>query len=174
MRCMTMAVNRGKQFEQQVRNGFNGLHNTLCMRLPDPMGAYAGVKNPCDLVVYHNPIFYCIECKTTSTSTLPFAHISDNQWKSLGKAGNIDGVLAGVMVWYVNHDKTYFVPIQELERLREGGHKSLNLKMFFELSALGLNFMEIYGRKKRLFFDYNMNDFLLTAPEYLKVYILGC
>jgi hypothetical protein len=41
-------VNRGKQFEEQVRKGFEKLSDISVDRLPDQMSGFAGSSNICD------------------------------------------------------------------------------------------------------------------------------
>lgn len=68
----------------------------------------------------------------------------------------IDGVLAGVMIWYIDHDATVFVPIDEVVRIREEEEaKSIN---YFQI--LNRKHIIVHGRKKRVYFDYDMNRFL--------------
>jgi len=152
-------VNRGKQFEQQIRKAFEEVSNTSVYRLQDSMGGYAGVANICDFIVYHRPIQYFIECKCHYDNTLPFSCITTNQWQGMLEMSKIDGVVAGVMVWYIDHGRTYFVPVQVLERLKNEGQKSLNIK------NLPPDVIEIQGSRRQILYDYSMYEFFVETEN---------
>ena len=146
------AVNRGKQFEARIKEAFERVENCSVDRLLDPQAGYAGIRNICDFIVYKEPNEYYIECKSHQGNTLPFTCITDNQWQGLLEKSKIKGVHAGVIVWFIDHDKTFYCDIRKLEELKSKGNKSINIKetqMFIELS----------GKKKRILFDYDMNKF---------------
>ena len=145
-----MSVNRGKQFEEIVRKSFEKVPDTSVIRLHDQTNGFAGSTNPCDFIVYHYPNMYAIECKSVHGNTLPFSHISDNQWKGLDKLSKIKGVMAGVLCWWVDKDVTRFIQIGILNGLKENGLKSIRYD-----NALG---KLINGKKKRVFFDSDMED----------------
>ena len=67
--------------------------------------------------------------------------------------------MAGVVIWFIDHDITIFVPIQTLEELRKKGKKSVNIK---DVLADNETYFYIDGIKKRTFFDYDMHNFLMT------------
>ncbi len=149
-------VSRGKDFEGVVREAFERVPNTVVYRIPDQMTYKVGSANPCDFFIYHAPILYAIECKATNKPSLPFTNISDNQWKELFKMSQVDGVVAGVLCWFVNYDRTAFLPIQFLMCLKQNGAKSIRFDADDE------NIIDIPGRKKRIFFDYDLEEFLLS------------
>lgn len=154
-----MAVNRGKDFEQVVRDSFEAVPDTTVYRLHDDMSGFKGVKNPCDFLIYHRPILYAIECKATNKQSLPFTNITEYQWSELLKMGDVDGVIAGVMCWYVNYDRTVFLPIEFLEMLKQNGAKSIRY------DADDSHIIDIKGRKKRVFWEYDFNEFFQSTPE---------
>lgn len=147
-------VNRGKQFEEQIREAFNKLPNTSVIRLIDPQNGYAGVRNICDFVVYQYPFQYLLECKSHYGNTLPFVCITDNQWQGLLDISHNRGVIAGVMVWFIDHDDTLFIPIRALENLKQLGAKSFNYTLHKDMA------IKIDGTKKRILFEYDMNSFI--------------
>ena len=55
-----MAKNRGKQFEQLIREAFEKVPNTSVVRIPDQTNRFAGSANPCDFLIYHRPCLYAI------------------------------------------------------------------------------------------------------------------
>lgn len=152
-----MNISRGKEFESVVRKAFETVDNLSVDRFPDPMRGFLGVRNICDFGLYKKPYQYYFECKTTHGNTLHFSSaISKNQLHGLLEKSNIEGVVAGILVWFIAHDITAFVPIQEIKKQIDAGKKSLNVK---DLKNQEINFIELRGKKKRVFFDYDMNKF---------------
>lgn len=152
-----MSVNRGKQFEDVIREAFEKLPDVSIDRLHDQTNGYRGSQNICDFIVYREPTEYYIECKTTHGNTLPFKNITDTQWNGLLEKSKIKGVVAGIICWWVKKDVTFFLPIECLQILKEQyGEKSICYKDCLEDDA----FVEIKGKKKRVFFDYQMREFL--------------
>ena len=147
-----MGVNRGKKFEQVIREAFLKVPNTSVIRLPDPPKGYLGWRNISDFIVYHYPHQYFIECKSVHGNTLPFSNITDNQWNGLLDMAEIKGVKAGIICWWIDKDITRFIPINVLAVMEMSGQKSYR----WDNDYYGV---EIKGKKKRIFFDYNMEEF---------------
>lgn len=157
-----MSVNRGKQFEQVVRECFSTVRDVLVIRLPDQTSGYAGSTNMCDFLVYRKPLLYCIECKSVHGNTLSFYNISKNQWTSLEKAGRKKGVVAGILCWWIDKDVTKFIPISALAAIKETGkYKSYNYA--WEDSSEGV--VSLVGKKKRVFFEYDMKQFFESVER---------
>lgn len=157
-----MAVNRGKQFEDVIRKSFEKVPDVSIDRIHDQTNGYLGSKNACDFIVYKKPYEYYLECKSVHGNTLPFANITDNQWKSLLEKSKIDGVVAGVICWWVDKDVTKFISIKELDTFRSYFPESKSIKYNTDLG------FEIFGKKKRVFFDYSMEEFFKEIEnEYL-------
>jgi len=157
-----MAQNRGKNFEEVIRTAFNKVPDTSVVRLPDPVQGYLGIRNHCDFIVYHKPYEYHIECKSIHGNTFPFSNITKNQWNGLLEKSYIDGVIAGVIIWWVDKDVTKFIPIDVLAWLDAMGHKSIR---FDRDSYEGEMIISIKGKKKRVFFDYDMEQFFKEVYE---------
>lgn len=151
-----MSVNRGKQFETVLKEAFEKVPNTSVTRIHDQMTGFKGSTNICDFLIFHSPFLYAIECKSIHGNTLPFSNITDNQWKGLEEISKIRGVIAGVMVWFIDKDTTMFFSIRDLNYLKREGHKSI--KYLDELYAITL-----CGKKKRIFFEYDMEQFFKEA-----------
>lgn len=164
-----MNINRGKKFEQVIREAFRKVPDTFVMRLPDQTTRYRGTSaNICDFVVYKHPTVYFVECKSVHGNTLSihsepkkdnngklhgfYGNVTDTQWKGLLEASKCPGVVAGVICWWVDHDVTRFISIQQLDSWRTAGNKSIRYDT--ELGTL------IEGKKKKIFYDYNMEKFL--------------
>lgn len=165
-----MRVSRGKQFEDAIKKAFLKHPDISPDRFPDPMAGYAGIRNICDFGVFRLPYQYYFECKAFSGNTLNFASaITKDQWDGLMEKSKIPGVVAGIMVWFIEHDITTFVPIQELSRIREAGAKSLNIKYLAIENPLNddqvLN-IRIPGRKKRILFEYDAKTFLDNLDQW--------
>jgi hypothetical protein len=101
-------------------------------------------------------------------NTLPFSNITDNQWEGMLKAAQHKGVIAGVICWWVDKDVTMFMPIQLLDYLHKKGDKSIRYDCDWNIGEPGdkpFTFKNVYecipiqGKKKRVFFDYDMNAF---------------
>ena len=150
------SVNRGKQFEDVVREAFEKVPGVSIDRLHDQTTGWKGSTNICDFIVYREPYEYYFECKSVHGNTLPFSNITDTQWNGLLEKSQIEGVTAGIICWWVDKDVTLFLPIQILNQLRRTDNKSVR----YDINEYIGNVVEIKGKKKRVFFDYSMQDFL--------------
>lgn len=156
-----MSVNRGKDFEGCVYSSIEQLGDVNILRLYDPQGGYLSVSNPCDFIAYRRPQEYWLECKSLHENTLSihsnnpkrkYGAFSNTQWEGmLGATKN--GVVAGGIVWWIAHDVTKFIPIQELEKIRNSGAKSIRYDLDIP------NSLVIKGTKKRVYFDYDFREF---------------
>ena len=152
-----MRVNRGKQFEEQIKNSLSRVRDTAVVRLHDPQGGFAGVCNICDFIVFKSPHQYYLECKSCYGNTLSFSNITKHQWSGLLAVSNIYKVVAGVVVWFIDHDRTIFLPIQSLQQMREANLKSVNIRKIDEQCP---HYINIPGTKRRILFDYDFTEFL--------------
>lgn len=147
-------INRGKQFESQVRECMQDVKDTFVLRLLDPMSGYAGVRNICDFVIYHKPFQLLLECKTHYGKSLPFSCITENQWQGMLAASATPGLIAGVILWLIDCDSTYFIPIETLEFLKQNSRKqSVSFDDLKKLDSIG-DVFKIVATKKRTLFNY--------------------
>lgn len=167
-----MAENRGKEFENVIREAFEKVSNTSVVRLHDQTTGYLGSSNHCDFIVYRKPYELHIECKSVHGNTLSihsipkpdkkgvlhgfYGNITDTQWEGLLEKSKIPGVIAGVICWWIDSDVTKFISIQELEITKRWGVKSIR----YDHSEKIFPVIDIKGKKKRVFFDYDMEGFL--------------
>ena len=158
---MTKA-NKGKIFEDVIKKSFEKAQGVSIDRLRDAPKKMKNVDNPSDFIVYKKPHEIYIECKSHKGNTLPFTCIREEQWNGLEDKSQIDGVKAGVIIWFIDHDFTAWIDIKELIALRWLGAKSVNIKDLFDWK---LYHIEIRGKKKRVYFDYDMEDFLKQLYE---------
>ena len=150
-----MSPNRGKQFENIIRKSFECVEGVSIDRLNDNTAGFKGVAGICDFIVYKEPYEYYIECKSVHGASLPFRNITDTQWEGLFEKSKIEGVFAGIICWFIDKDVTLFIPIQVLQICKYRGWKSIR----YDVSGYKGSIKEIKGKKKRVFFDYNMEDF---------------
>lgn len=150
-----MKKNRGKKFEAKIKQSLEKVENCAVQRLNDNV-KYRNAKNPSDFLAYKKPYLYYIECKSTTGASLPYAKIT--QWDMLLKKSKIDGVFAGVIIWFIDKDLTFWIDIRELENLKkETKRKSIN----YEFAMTNPNRVRIIdGIKRKIYYDYNMTDFL--------------
>ena len=145
-----MSENRGKQFESVIKTSFE--NSNFCIdRLHDQTNGFKGSQNICDFVVFRQPNIMYLECKSCHGNTLPFSNITQTQWNGLLEKDLYCGVYAGVMIWWIDKDITKFVPIYNLQILADNGVKSIRFD-----TAFGI---EVPGKKKRVFFEYDMEKF---------------
>lgn len=158
-----MKTNRGKDFEGEVQSAIERQGDVSILRLYDPQGGQVGVANPCDFIVFKRPQEYWLECKSTHENTLSiytapnpknkkYGAFSNKQWEGMLEATKYK-VVAGAVVWWIEHDVTKFIPIQELERIRNTGAKSIRYDLEIPHSLV------IKGIKKRVYFDYDFTRF---------------
>ena len=162
--------NRGKDFENVIKESFQKVSNISVDRLHDQMNGYAGSSNICDFIVYHHPIQLYIECKATYGNTLSihsnnpkkaYGQISNTQWEGLLEKNKIYGVAAGYIIWYIDYDETYFVPAHIAQHIRDAGNKSINRKHLVDTDGCIIeDVLILTGSKKRVFFDYDTKSFL--------------
>lgn len=148
----------GKDFEAQVYADLKKLDNISVDRLKDDTLKFSGVKNPSDFIVYKKPYEIYLECKSHYGKSIPFTAIS--QTRDLYEKSQIDGVIAGIIVWYVDLGVTMYIPAQSLAEMRADGWKSINCSKLID-SDYEHHLMK--GRRKKILFEYDMEDFL----EYL-------
>jgi len=152
-----MSINRGKQFEDNLKKQFEKVPDTLCLRLYDVTTGYKNQNNICDFIVFNRGTLNLLECKAIHGNTLNFkSHIRDNQWDGLLKSSYIPGVNAGILCWFMDWDITVFLPIEYLQYMLEDGYKSFNIRK--DINKIPRIILD--GVKKRVFFDYDLEKFL--------------
>lgn len=187
-----MAVNRGKEFEKVVQGGIEKVQGASIDRLHDQTTGFAGSSNICDFIVYKYPFQLYIECKTVHGNTLSihsvpkpdkhgklhgfYGNITDTQWEGLYKKAQIEGVMAGILCWWVDKDVTMFIPIELVLAERNMGNKSIRYDFKHGMVIMGkdiqvhksLTPIVLTGEKKRVFFNYDMESFLKEVDNALR------
>ena len=155
-----MANSKGKQFESVVHESFEKLPDVSVDRLRDAPKKQKGVDNPADFIVYKKPHEVYVECKSHKGNTLPFSCIRPNQIEGMTQKAKIEGVKCGLLIWYIEHDATIWVPIETVNQLIAEGEKSIH---YFKI--INRNHIVVHGKKKRVYFEYDMNRFLEELYE---------
>lgn len=161
-----MGINRGKQFEDIVKEGFERVPGLTIDRIHDQTNGFKGSSNICDFIAYKMPYIYYIECKSVYGNTLPLTNITDKQWKGLLQKSKVEGVFAGVLCWFIERDVTLFIPIQSLEKWQNLGHKSVKYDVATETD---LEVFPVDGVKKRVFCEYDFTSFVETMEYWRKI-----
>ena len=155
-----MSNNRGKKFEDVIKHCFERVDGVSVDRLRDAQKKLKGVDNPADFIVYKEPHEVYVECKSHTGNTLPFSCIREEQLVGMSNKAKIKGVKAGIILWYIDRDVTVWIPIAEVVRWKTSGAKSINIKDLDSLICI-----YIQGTKKRVYFDYDMKEFLEVLYE---------
>lgn len=143
-----MASNYGKQFERKFKEDWQKVDNSDITRLYDITNGFKSISNVSDFIGYIYPYMYYLECKSTQGNTFPFSKL--RQKDELKKKMNKRGINAGVIIWFIDHFRVCYVPIEEVLRLESLNYKSINVKMIDDDQ---FNVYNIPSIKKRLFLD---------------------
>lgn len=162
-----MANNKGKAFEQKLREDFLKIPGSSIDRLYDPVGGLHGINNICDFIGYVFPCIYYLECKSIQGNTFPLKNLK--QFDKLKSKKFIKGVRAGVVIWYINHDRVIYVPIITFEKIKNDGLKSIGIKTIDRDKYF---ILDIPSVKKRVFMDSDYSV-LGTIPEDEEIDLYG-
>lgn len=152
--------NLGVKFEQVIKECFRKVEDTTLDRIK--VAGYQGETNPADFIVFNSPFQFYFECKAVRGNTLSFwrkgdgdrkVNVTQGQVEGLTDKQTVTGVIAGVIVWFIDHDTTLFIDIRTLNEIGKD-NKSFNVTKHKD------KVMEIPATKKRLYFDYDMTTFL--------------
>lgn len=155
--------NHGKIFEQVFKEDWLKIPNSDILRLIDTTSGYKTISNPCDFVGYVYPFIFYLECKSTQGNTFPFQRLT--QLEKLSKKRDIIGVNPGVIIWFIDHKKVCWVPIEEFIRLKEEGYKSINIKM---LNDEKYKIIDIPSKEKRVYLESDYSCLIEWAKNKLK------
>lgn len=171
-----MPENRGKQFESLIKQSMEAVNGVSIDRFHDQTTGFAGSTNISDFVAYKFPFEFYFECKTIHGNTFPLSNITDKQYFGMRDKAGIEGVYAGLLLWFIDKDVTLFVPIFEVSRIKAIGGKSIRYDYYTNgREYLNRDFVEknknnevnmnkylvyqLTGKKKKIFFDYDMEKF---------------
>lgn len=74
------------------------------------------------------------------------------------KYKEIPGLYAGIILWFVEHDKVFYIPIQTVIHMSEDGKKSINIK-----DVDSYTMYELQSKKKRTFLETDYSKLLLMT-----------
>lgn len=141
-----MATNRGKQFEQQFKQDWLKIEDSSIDRLYDTMNGYKTISQISDFIGYVYPNIFYLECKSHKGNTFPLGNLT--QYEKLKFKVGIKGVRVGVVLWFIDHDKIFYIPVSTITQMKNDGKKSINIKDIGDYSIY-----EIPSIKKRVFLE---------------------
>ena len=112
-----------------------------------------GVKSICDFLLYSYPRLFLLELKSTQEKTFPLRNIAPHQLQNMCKY-NKSNMVAGFIINFRQHDKTYFIKGNVLQLLITQQN----------ITRLSIDILEDYGvlipqQKKRTRFRYDLSYF---------------
>lgn len=115
-----------------------------------------GQRNVGDFICYKYPLMFIIDCKSIQGNTLPFSDL--RQYDQMLEYKNIKGVRVGFVVWFVDHDKVLWIPVQTMEKIQKEGLKSYNIRKMFDNDDYPI--LEIPSYKLRTFMKSNYSELI--------------
>lgn len=112
-----MAVSRGKQFEKVVEKYIKKIPGVLCERLHDVTSGYVNLNTPADYIVYKNPNFYFVECKTIHGASLPLVNLVQYD-RIISRIMGVNGAHGYFIVWFVDHAFTVVLSVDFITRYK--------------------------------------------------------
>ena len=153
-----MAVNRGKDFEQKFKEDWiRTIPDSSIDRIYDSVSGYKTISNISDFIGFKQPNIFYLECKSTNENTFNFAKLT--QYDKLVEKVGIPGVRAGVIIWFIQHDKVLYVPISTIKKMKEDGLKSVNIRTIFDSEY---KFYNIPSQKLRVYMESDYSCLLET------------
>lgn len=142
-----MSTNYGKAFEQKFKADFlKTVPNSTIDRLYDTMSGYKAISQISDFIGFSKPNIFYLECKSHKGASIPFDNIT--QYSKLLKKVGIPGVRCGVILWLIEKDKVYYIPVSTIKQMKKDGKKSVGIS-----AVDNYNIIEIPSVKKRVFMD---------------------
>ncbi len=151
---------QGKDFEDDFKQSFSPELIPLLTRLYDTTNGFAGVKNPCDFILYNRPNQMNLELKVTHSKRLPFDNVTPFQWEALTERDKIPGMMSGLLICYYEVRRTFFVPMTIVNQIKEHGVKSLH---HLDAERYGI---EVAMGWKRTHFTLDVEKFMKDSREY--------
>ena len=130
----------------------------LLIRLYDTTNGFAGIKNPCDFILYSYPNLYLIECKSTEKDKLYFSAITENQHKQLSDLDKYLGSHSIVCVEYRKHKRCFAIPYRKIEEMIDEWDTGLSIVDCMACDDI----MEIPTIYKSVNCEVNWEEFLKT------------
>ena len=154
-----MSINRGKQWESKLKEDFSKLSGAYIYRVPDQLGGLKGQTGICDFIGFSYPSIFFLEAKTILGNTFPITNFT--QFDKLMSIPDVRGVHRGVVIWFQDHDKVIYVPVLTIDKMKQDGKKSVNIK---KIDEEGYAYANIPSTPRRVFLDSDYSV-LLNLPE---------
>ena len=178
---MAKITNYGKQFEKD----FSSSIPSYCYvhRLRDSAQSYNQSKqtsftwdNECDFFIWDSNarLFYAVECKSTKYKSMSVQlskedksnkMIKYHQIESLTKISKYNGAIAGFCLNFRDEknetERLYFMNIIDFNKMI----KNVGKASFNEIDILLYNGVKIIGNKKRVHFNWNLDEFLKSQSK---------
>lgn len=141
----------GKKAEQKIKDWLNRPEQGYCFdRLPDQMTGFYGSKNICDFILFKSPNMYYIESKATWADRFDFSMITEYQYDNLLKKSKIENVYGVIVVLFAAEQRAFIIDINEIDKLKVSGKKSLNIKKIKDWSIKYREIQTVPSRKALL------------------------
>lgn len=164
-------MNPGKDFEQQWKDSVPD--DVLIQRMADPAQSFHknamrfSPHNPYDFFMFYSPTLFCLELKSTKSTSFTFyredfaesksePNIKRHQIEGLEAASIYNNVVAGLILNFRKNDHTYFIPIQRFKELIENTPK----KSVNEADIIESGGYLIQQRLKRTKFEFDIKKFI--------------
>ena len=126
-----MAINKGKAFEERFKKDFmQSFPNGTIDRIYDVVSGYKAISNVSDFIGYNYPNIFYLECKSHKGASIPFVNIT--QYEKLKSKVGIPGVRAGVVLWLIEKDVIYYIPISTIAKMKQEGKKSVGVQAYLD------------------------------------------
>lgn len=174
-------ANSGKQFEKDFASSIPSY--CYVHRLRDSAQSYNSSKNTkftwdneCDFFIWDSNmhIFYAMECKSTKYKSMSVQldkedksskMIKLHQIESLTKISEYDGAIAGFCLNFRDEkndtERLYFLNIIDFNKMM----KDIGKASFNEIDVILNNGIKISGNKKRIHFNWNLNEFFESRKQ---------
>ena len=143
-----MANNYGKKFEIKFKEDFLKVPNSTIDRLYDTTNGFKSVSQISDYIGYIKPNIFYLECKSIEGNTFPLGNLT--QYDKLKSKVGVPGARAGVIIWFIDHEKVLYVPISSITKMKDDNKKSVNIKM---LKDNLYNIVDVPSKKRKVFLD---------------------
>lgn len=128
-----MGISRGKAWEQKVKEDFLLVSGATIDRLYDQTTGNYGSSNICDFIGFigeeetDKGNIYYLETKSCQKNTFPLINL--RQYDKLKFKVGLPGVRAGVVLWFIDHQKVVYIPISTFTQLKKDNKKSVHINM---------------------------------------------
>ena len=160
-----ISKNAGKKFEDCWKESANKLENIWIYRLRDNAASFGKGSNTrftsynmCDYIMWddNTKTFYCLELKSTKSTSFSLHCIRNNQIKELTEASKHDLIAVFIVNFINENNDTYFIEISDFNNMiKETQKKSFNIKDLERYNAT-----YIKSKLKKTNYGYDVQDFV--------------